>query len=128
MNLITSKLYTAYIFKYTHIYFKIFMARVVQQLVSFSQFDFNLIQIYIPKWNLAKSGDDLIKRKLSRQSFTVYTGLTLLRLVGGRRHGILNIQFKSLKKLETSPPPFFVRSTEKRVRILVPQIYPRNNR
>lgn len=132
MNLIISKLCTAHIFKYTHTYFKIFMAHVVRRLVSFSQFDFNLIQIYIPKWNLAKSGDDLIKRKLSRQSFTVYTGLTLLRLVGGRQHGILNIQFKSLKKLETSLfrplPPFFVRSTEKRVRVLIPQIYPRNNR
>lgn len=105
---------------------EIFKTRIVRRLVSFSQFDtdFNLIQIYIPKWNLAKSGGDLIKRKLSRQSFTVYTGLTLLRLVGGRRHGILNIQFKSLKKLETP----FVRSTEKRVRVVVPQIYPRNNR
>lgn len=51
MNLITPKIDTAHIFKYTHIYFKIFIARVVRRLVSFSQFDtdFNLIQIYIPK-------------------------------------------------------------------------------
>lgn len=54
---------------------------------------------------VAKNGDDLIKPKLSWQSFTVYIGLMLLRLVGGRRHGIPNIQFKSLKKLKL-PPPF----------------------